>query len=539
MKGYFKTSRGARRGMALLGLKGADMNTRLKDWLEKKEILEQGGGPAKIEKQHNQGKLTARERINRLFDDDSFVEFGLFAKHRCTKFGMDKVVIPADGVIVGFGQINGRPVYAYAHDFTASGGTLGEIHSKKIHKVISAAIHSGTPCIALTDSGGGRIQEAIISQNFLELFRYNVEASGWIPQISAIMGPCAGGAAYSSALMDFVISVDKTSYMFLTGPKVIEQVTGEVIDHESLGGAFVHNAYSGVSHMMAEDDEKCIEAIKDILSYLPQNAAEKPPIKPTNDPWDRRIPELDDFVPLDTRIGFDVKEIIKALADDGLYLEHQPFFADNIVTALLRMGGKSVGIVANQPISLAGCLDINASDKGARFIRICDAFNIPLIWLTDVPGFLPGVEQEHGGVIRHGAKMVYACCEATVPKISITLRKNYGGATAAMCSKEMGCDMNFIWPTGESTIMGADGAAAIIFKKEIEAAPQEEREGLKKRLTDEYIEEVANPYLSASILENDEIIRPADTRRKIIQCLRALEGKTIQRINKKHGNMPV
>ena len=515
------------------------MNPKLSDWLEKKEILEQGGGPAKIEKQHNQGKLTARERINKLFDEGTFVEYGLFAKHRCTKFGMEDVVIPADGVIVGFGKINGRPAYSYAHDFTSLGGSLGEIHSKKIHKVVSDAINSGVPCIALTDSGGGRIQEAIISQNFLELFRYNVDASGWIPQISAIMGPCAGGAAYSSALMDFVISVEKTSYMFLTGPKVIEQVTGEVIDNESLGGALAHNKLSGVSHMIAKDDDECIEKIKDLLSYLPQNADEKPPIKPTNDPADRQIPELDDFIPIDTRKGFNVKKIISAIADDGIYLEHQPLFADNLVTALIRMGGKSVGVVANQPIRAAGCLDINSSDKGARFIRICDSFNIPLVWLTDVPGFLPGVRQEHGGVIRHGAKMVYACCEATVPKISITLRKNYGGATAAMCSKEMGCDVNLIWPTGESTIMGAEGAAAIIFKNEISAAAPEEREDVKKRLTDGYIEEVCNPYLSTSIMENDEIIRPADTRRKIIQCLEVLEGKTVQRRNKKHGNIPV
>ncbi|MCL1828791.1 MAG: acyl-CoA carboxylase subunit beta [Oscillospiraceae bacterium] len=515
------------------------MNPKLSEWLKKKEILEQGGGPDKISKQHKQGKMTARERIDMLFDEGSFVEYGLFAKTRCTKFGMDKSDIPADGVIVGFGKINGRPAYTYAHDFTASGGTLGEIHSKKIHKVISAAIDGGVPCVALTDSGGGRIQEAIISQNFLELFRYNVDASGWIPQISAIMGPCAGGAAYSAALMDFVISVDKTSYMFLTGPKVIEQVTGEVVDNETLGGAMAHNSLSGVSHMLAADDRECIEIIKELLSYLPQNSGVSPPLKPTNDPFDRQIPELDDFIPIDASIGFDVKDIIRAIADDGVFMEHQPLFGDNIVTVLARMGGRSVGIVANMPDIMAGCLDINASDKGARFIRICDSFNIPLVWLTDVPGFLPGVDQEHGGVIRHGAKMVYACCEATVPKISVTLRKNYGGATAAMCAKEMGCDVNFIWPTGESTIMGADGAAAIIFKKEIDAAAPEEREALRKKLTEEYVAEVANPYLSTSIMVNDEIIRPADTRRKIIQCLEVLEGKTVQRRNKKHGNMPV
>jgi len=511
----------------------------LNDWLEKKEILEQGGGSDKTEKQHEQGKLTARERLSLLFDENSFVEYGLFAKHRCTKYGMEKVSIPADGVIVGFGKIDGRLAYAYAHDFTAFGGTLGEIHSKKIHKVISAAIDGGVPCIALTDSGGGRIQESIISQNFLELFRYNVEASGWIPQISAIMGPCAGGAAYSSALMDFVISVDKTSYMFLTGPKVIEQVTGEVIDQESLGGALAHNTHSGVSHMIATSDEECIEMIKNLLSFLPQNADAPPPLKHTDDPDDRQIPELDDIIPLNEKSGFDIKNIIHAIADDGIFLEHQPLYARNLVTALVRMGGRSVGILANQPMHKAGCLDINASDKGARFIRICDSFNIPLVWLTDVPGFLPGVDQEHGGVIRHGAKMVFACCEATVPKISITLRKNYGGATAAMCSKEMGADVNLIWPTGESTIMGADGAAAIIFRKELDRAAPEERDSLRKRLTEEYVAEVANPYLSTSVMVNDEIIRPADTRRKIIQCLEILNGKTVQRRIKKHGNIPL
>ncbi len=515
------------------------MNSKIESWLEVKEQKELGGGLKAIEKQHAKGKLTARERMNLLFDEGTFVEFGLFAKHRCVDFGQDKVDIPADGCVVGFGKVNGRVVYAYAHDFTAKGGTLGEIHSKKLHKVIKAAIDAGCPCVSLNDSGGGRLQEAVISQNFLELFRYNVQASGWIPQISAIMGPCAGGAAYSPALTDFVINVDQTSSMFLTGPSVIKSVTGESIDNESLGGAKTHTTISGVGHMIAVDDYDCIHKIKDLLSYLPQNADEKPPVYASTDDPERIIPELDDMIPENPKAAYDMKDVISSILDNGIFVEHMEGYAKNIITVLGRLNGKTVGIVANQPKVMAGCLDINASDKGARFIRLCDAFNIPLIWLVDVPGFLPGVNQEYGGIIRHGAKLVYACCEATVPKITIHLRKDYGGAMAAMCSKEMGADVNYIWPTGESCIMGAEGAATIIFREQIEAAPEEERGVLRQKLIDEYTEHMATPYLSAGVMVNDEIIRPSETRAVLIKTLEAFENKKVTSIKKKHGLIPM
>ncbi|MDR3589860.1 MAG: acyl-CoA carboxylase subunit beta [Negativicutes bacterium] len=516
------------------------MNKKITEWLEKREIQKLGGGPAEIEKQHTKGKLTARERINLLFDEGSFVEIGLFVKHRSTDFGMDKKVIPGDGCIAGFGTVNGRTVYVFAHDFTANGGTLGEMHCKKIIKITKAAIDAGAPCISLNDSGGGRIQEPVISENFFELFYNNVTASGWIPQISAIMGPCAGGPAYSPALCDFIISVDKTSSMFLTGPAVIKEVTGEEIDAETLGGATLHNSISGVSHLMAADDRDCINTIKELLSYLPQNAGEKPPRYACADDVSRPAPELDDIIPEDMQKVYDVKQIIEAIVDDGKYLEHQPMFAKNIVTVLARMNGQTVGIVANQPKVMAGSIDINASDKGARFIRICDSFNIPLIWLVDVPGFLPGIDQERGGVIRHGAKLLYACCEATVPKITLTLNKNYGGATAAMCAKEMGCDINFMWPTGHDMVMGAAGAVKVVYRKEISATPPEERAAVSKRFTDQYRALYENPYLSVGMMENDEIIMPSETRKILIQTLEALKGKeSLPQVKKKHGNMPV
>jgi acetyl-CoA carboxylase carboxyltransferase component len=516
------------------------LNKKVVEWLEKKEMLEQGGGQASIGKQHAKGKLTARERLDLLFDAGSFVELGLFVKHRSTDFGMAEKTIPGDGVIVGFGKVNGRSVYAYAHDFTSYAGTIGEMHSKKVNKIIKAAIDAGAPCVSLNDSGGGRIQEPVISENVFETFHLNVLASGWIPQVSAIMGPCAGGPAYAPALTDFVISVDKTSHMFLTGPTVIKEVTGEDVDNETLGGANTHNRISGVSHMIVSDDSSCISTIKYLLSFLPQNAGTKPPAFACADDPMRVSPELDDIIPENLRRGYDVKDVIKAIVDDGLCLEHMPLYAQNIVTVLARMNGQSVGIVANQPKVMAGCLDINASDKGARFIRICDSFNIPLIWLVDVPGFLPGIDQENGGIIRHGAKIVYACSEATVPKITVTLSKNYGGATAAMCAKELACDVNYMWPTGHDMVMGAEGAVKVIYHKEIETAEPVERESVRRKFTDEYRAKYENPYLSASMMENDEIIRPSETRRILIQTLEALKDKTTQPlVNKKHGNMPV
>ena len=509
-------------------------------WLEKKTVLEKGGGDAAIEKQHGKGKLTARERMNLLFDEGTFQEVGLFVKHRSTDFGMDKKVIPGDGCIVGFGQVNGRTVYAYAHDFTSAGGTLGEMHCKKINRIIKMAIDAGAPCISLNDSGGGRIQEPVISENSFETFHLNVTASGWIPQISAIMGPCAGGPAYSPALTDFIICVQKTSQMFLTGPAVIQQVTGEKVDSERLGGSAVHNQVSGVAHFEVADDYQCIELIKYLLSFLPQNAAQETPRFACDDPYDREAPELDDIIPENLRRVYDVKNVIGAIVDDGLYLEHMAQFAPNLVTAFARLGGRTVGIVANQPSFKAGCIDINASDKGARFIRICDSYNIPLIWLVDVPGFLPGVDQEYGGIIRHGAKMVYACSEATVPKITVTLSKNYGGATAAMCAKELACDFNFMWPTGHDMVMGADGAVNVVYRKELANLPEDERPAAREKFVEEYREKYENPYLSVGMMENDEIIRPSQTRKVLIQTLRALEDKQTQPVvKKKHGNMPV
>lgn len=516
------------------------MNSKITQWLEKKAVLEKGGGDAAIEKQHKKGKLTARERIDLLFDAGTFQELGLFVKHRSTDFGMDKKTIPGDGCIVGYGQVNGRTVYAYAHDFTAAGGTLGEMHCKKVNRIIKMAIDAGAPCVSLNDSGGGRIQEPVISENAFETFHLNVTASGWIPQISAIMGPCAGGPAYSPALTDFVICVQKTSQMFLTGPAVIQQVTGERVDAEKLGGSATHNRISGVAHFEAADDEQCIEMTKYLLSFLPQNATQKPPRFACDDPCDREAPELDDIIPENLRRAYDVKKVIGAIVDNGLYLEHMAQYAPNIVTAFARLDGRSVGIIANQPSYMAGCIDINASDKGARFIRICDSYNIPLIWLVDVPGFLPGVDQEYGGIIRHGAKMVYACSEATVPKITVTMSKNYGGATAAMCAKELACDFNFMWPTGHDMVMGADGAVNVVYRKDLEKLPEEERPAAREKFVAEYRAKYENPYLSVGMMENDEIIRPSQTRKVLIQTLRALDDKNPQpTVKKKHGNMPV
>ncbi len=516
------------------------MNPKITEWLEKKAVLELGGGEEAIKKQHQKGKLSARERLELLFDAGSFNELGLFVKHRSTDFGMAGKVIPGDGVIVGFGTVNGRTTYAYAHDFTSSGGSLGEMHNKKVNAIIQKAIDAGAPCISLNDSGGGRIQEPVISENSFETFHLNVVASGWIPQISAIMGPCAGGTAYSPALTDFIICVNNTSRMFLTGPNVISQVTGEKVDEETLGGAMTHNTISGVAHMLANDDRHCIDTIKYLLSFLPQNAGEAPPVYPCTDSPLREAPELDDIIPENMRQAYDVKQVISAIVDDGAYLEHMPLYAANLVTALARLDGKTVGIVANQPNCMAGCIDINASDKGARFIRICDSFNLPLIWLVDVPGFLPGTGQEYGGIIRHGAKMVYACSEATVPKVTVTLNKNYGGATGAMCAKELACDINYMWPTGHDMVMGADGAVNVVYRKEIDALPKEQQAQARQKFIQEYRDKFENPYLSVSMLENDAIIQPSMTRQVLIQTLAAYAHKQVQPVvKKKHGNMPV
>jgi acetyl-CoA carboxylase carboxyltransferase component len=513
------------------------MNAKLAEFLQRKEKLEQGGGEAKIKQQHEKGKLTARERLELLFDKGTFHEFGLFVKHRCVDFGMDKKEIPAEGVLTGYGKVNGRSVFAFAHDFTVLGGALGEMQGRKINRIQDAALEARVPLIGLNDSGGARIQEGIDTAAYGDIFYRNVQASGVIPQISAIMGPCAGGATYSPALTDFVITVDKTSEMFITGPQVIKAVTGEDVDKETLGGAYTANSVSGVAHLLADNDNECIEQIKKILDFLPSNCNEKPPVYPTKDDAQRYIEELNEIIPENSREPYEIKDVIQHIVDDGEFFEIQPLYAQNMVIGFARMNGQSIGVVANQPMYMAGCLDIAASEKAARFIRTCDAFNVPLICLVDVPGYLPGVNQEHNGIIRRGAKMLYAWSEATVPKITISLRKVYGGATAAMCSREMKADIIMAWPTTEQAVMGAAGAAQIIFKKEIDKSenPAETR----ARLTEEYQELFNNPYKAASREMIDEIIEPSQTRIKIIAGLELLKNKQQVRIPRKHGNIPL
>ena len=428
--------------------------TKLQEMLEKKAKIMQGGGLSKIEKQHAAGKLTARERIDLLFDEGTFQEYNIFMKHRCHDFGMEKVETPAEGVVTGYGLINGRGAFAFAHDFTVLGGAMGEMQGMKVKRIQELAMDAGVPLIGLNDSGGGRIQEGPAT-SYGAIFYNNVMASGLIPQISAIMGPCAGGTVYSPALTDFILSVDQTSRSFITGPKVIKTVTGEEVDPETLGGAYTHNTVSGVSHFFCEDDEDCIEKIKILLSYLPENCREQPPEYECLDDPDRRCEVLNDFVPEDLKTAYDIREIIYEIADDNDFFEVQELYAKNMVTGFIRMNGKSVGVVANQPQSLAGCIDINASDKVARFIRTCDCFNIPLLSIADVPGYMPGTNQEYGGIIRHGAKMLYAWSEATVPKIVMAVGKVVGGARPAMCSWELHPDFIFAWPTARIVVVDA------------------------------------------------------------------------------------
>ena len=492
------------------------------EFIKRRKILEQGGGAQRIEK---------------LFDPGSFVEYGLFVEHRCTEFGMDAVKAPADGVVTGFGKVNGRVVYAYAQDATVMGGSLGEMHGYKIARLMEEAIHAGRPIVGLNDSGGGRIQEGNDTKTFLDIFRLNVEASGYVPQISAIMGPCAGGGAYSPALTDFVIAVDGISRMFVTGPQVVKQVTGETVDDEILGGAMVHSSLSGVVHRRAADDADCIEQIKQMLSFLPDNCTQQPPVYACGQSCYDRIPELDDIIPEKDTMPYDVRQVIRLVVDDSYYYEMHPEYAENIVTALARLNGRSVGFVANQPLYKAGSLDIDAADKAAHFINFCDAFNVPLIYLSDVPGCLPGVDQEHAGILRHGAKLIYASARATVPKIALTLRKMYGGAAAGMCEKGMGPDVVLSWPTARSAVMGAAGAAAIVFRKQIAAAENPDEK--KRELTAVYEQAFNNPYRKAAREYTDIIIEPSETRRVLICCLEALEHKKVQVLPKKHGNMPV
>jgi len=504
----------------------------------KKERIEQGGGTEKIAKQHEAGKLTARERLEKLFDSNSFVEIDAFVETRSIEFDMQKKKVPGDGVVVGYGTIDGRLVFASSQDFTVIGGSLGEMHAKKITKVMDMAMKMGAPFISINDSGGARIEEGIDAlSGFGDIFFRNTRASGVIPQISVIMGPCAGGAVYSPAITDFVFMVEKTSQMFITGPQVIKAVTGEDVTFEKLGGADTHNTISGVAHFKSANEEQCINDIKKLLSFLPDNNLSDVPIYTNQDDLNRICEELDDIVPDDPNKPYDVKDIITKVVDNGDFFEIQKHYAQNIVIGFARLNGGTVGIIANQPKHLAGSLDVNSSDKAARFVRFCDAFNIPIITFTDVPGYLPGVGQEHSGIIRHGAKLLYAFSEATVPKINVIVRKAYGGAYIAMNSKHLGADMVFAWPTAEIAVMGPEGAANIIFKKEI-AAADDPVEARNQKIA-EYREKFSNPYVAAARGYVDDVIEPATTRIRLISALEMLASKRENRPSKKHGNIPL
>lgn len=511
---------------------------KLNDLQYRRNVIEQGGGADKIKKQHESGKLTARERILMLLDEGSFIEIDAFVKHRCTEFDMPSTEAPGEGVVTGYGTVDGRLVYVYAQDFTVIGGSLGEMHAKKICKVMDMALKMGAPIIGMNDSGGARIQEGIDAlSGFGEIFYRNTISSGVIPQISIIMGPCAGGAVYSPAITDFVFMVEKTSQMFITGPQVIKAVTGEDVSLEELGGAATHSTKSGVAHFKCSSDEECIQQVKRLLSFLPSNNLENAPSYDTGDDLNRLSDKLTTIVPDDVNKAYDMKEVIIEVVDNGDFFEVQPDFAKNIIVGFARMNGNTVGIIANQPQYMAGSLDVNSSDKAARFIRFCDCFNIPIITFTDVPGYLPGVSQEHSGIIRHGAKLLYAYSEATVPKINVIVRKAYGGAYIAMSSKHLGADMVFAWPTAEIAVMGAEGAANIIFRKEI--ANSDDPITTRQEKIEEYRNKFANPYVAASRGYIDDVIEPDSTRQRIISALEMLASKREKRPAKKHGNIPV
>jgi propionyl-CoA carboxylase beta chain len=505
---------------------------------EKEREAELGGGPERIRKQHEMGKLTARERIDLLLDKNTFVELDKFVVHRCTDFDMDKKKYLGDGVVTGYGKIDGRQVFVFAQDFTVFGGSLGIAYARKISKIMDLAMEVGAPVIGLNDSGGARIQEGVESlAGYADIFLRNVLCSGVVPQISAIMGPCAGGAVYSPAMTDFIIMVKNTSYMFITGPDVIKAVTHEEVSREELGGAMVHNSTSGVAHFAATDDRECLLLIRELMGFLPSNNMEDPPRVPCDDPVDRRDMSLREIVPENPNKPYDMKDVIRRVVDDGYFFEIQEHFAQNIVIGFARLGGRVVGVVGNQPNVLAGCLDINASIKGARFVRFCDCFNIPLLTLVDVPGFLPGTAQEWGGIIKHGAKILYAYCEATVPKVTVITRKAYGGAYDVMSSKHLRGDINLAYPTAEIAVMGPEGAVNIIARREIEQADDPDAE--KARLAAEYRKTFANPYRAAELGYIDEVIRPEDTRPRVIGAFEMLEGKRQTNPPKKHGNIPL
>jgi propionyl-CoA carboxylase beta chain len=511
---------------------------RVKELRERHRRAEEGGGPERKERQHREGKLSARERIELLLDEGTFEEVDKLVRHRSTNFGLGENVIDGDGFVTGYGEIHGRQVFVFAQDFTVFGGSLSEANAQKIVKLMDLALKTGAPIIGLNDSGGARIQEGVASlAGYADIFLRNTLASGVIPQISAIMGPCAGGAVYSPALTDFVFMVDGTSHMFVTGPDVIKTVTHEDVTKEDLGGATTHNTVSGVAHFLAPDDTDCLRSIRQLMSFLPQNNLDGVPRKITTDPSDRADRELDTLIPPESNKPYDMKEVITRVVDDGYFFEVAEHFARNIVVGFARMDGETVGVVANQPAYLAGCLDINSSTKGARFVRFCDAFQIPILTFEDVPGFLPGTAQEFGGIIRNGAKLLYAYAEATVPKITVITRKAYGGAYCVMGSKHLRTDINFAYPTAEIAVMGPEGAVNILYRRELQNGDNPEEVRLAK--IDEYRERFANPFVAAERGYVDDVIEPHETRAKVIRALKMLADKVDTTPRKKHGNIPL
>ena len=501
---------------------------------QKRAAARLGGGAERIAKQHAQGKLTARERIAVLFDADSFEEWDMFVEHRCTDFGMGEMTFPGDGVVTGYGTIHGRPAFVFSQDFTVLGGSLSETHAAKIVKIMDQAMKSGIPIIGLNDSGGARIQEGVASLGgYAEVFQRNVDASGVVPQISVIMGPCAGGAVYSPAMTDFIFMVEGSSYMYVTGPDVVKTVTHETVSHDDLGGAMTHTRKSGVAHKVYADDIAALMGVRALMSYLPQSAAQKPPTLPAKDAITRQSPALDRIIPANPNQPYDMKHIISHIIDDDIFFEIHPDFASNIITGFARMGGQSVAIIANQPMVLAGCLDINAARKAARFVRFADAFNIPLMTLVDVPGFMPGTAQEYGGIINHGAKLLFAYAEASVPKVTLITRKAYGGAYDVMSSKHLRGDVNYAWPSAEIAVMGAEGAARIIFRSDSKDADK-----LKQR-SDEYRDKFANPFIAAKRGYIDDVIMPHNSRFRMIRALNMLRDKSVSSPPRKHNNLPL
>jgi propionyl-CoA carboxylase beta chain len=505
---------------------------------KRNQLAEDGGGAKRRERQHKEGKMSARERIEFLLDEGTFEETDKLVTHRCNDFGMSEQTIYGDGFVTGYGRIEGRLVYVFAQDFTVFGGSLSETNAGKIVKIMDLAAKMGAPVIGLNDSGGARIQEGVMSlAGYADIFLRNTLYSGVVPQISAIMGPCAGGAVYSPAITDFVLMVDKTSYMFITGPDVIKTVTLEEVTKDQLGGAMTHNETSGVAHFLAHDDAECLSMVRELLSFMPSNNLDDPPRKTCSDPADRADASLDKIVPAQSNQPYDMKDVIHAVVDDGYFFEVHEHYAKNIVIGFARLDGRSVGIVANQPAVLAGTLDINASVKGARFVRFCDCFNIPLVTFEDVPGFLPGTAQEYGGIIKHGAKLLFAFAEATVPKVTVITRKAYGGAYCVMASKHIRTDVNYAWPTAEIAVMGPEGAVDIVYKRELDAAAN--REQVRREKIEEFRERFANPYTAADRGFIDAVIQPRETRKKLIQALAMLETKRDKNPPKKHGNIPL